>query len=118
MKIANSSALKWGIGGHPTDGKRDLPSARATVGIAFRSHPESEDFLTSIKDALPPQPWKPGVHIRTAEALGVKPNRVSNAIQTLISRGIFLQQRDGIVFDRDGHEVARDKSRVGDHESE
>jgi hypothetical protein len=118
MKIANSSALKWGIGGHPTDGKRDLPSATATVGSAFRSHPESEDFLKSVADALPQQPWKPGVHTRTAKALGVNPPRVSKAIQTLISRGIFLQQHDGIVFDRDGHEVARDKSRFADHEPE
>ena len=33
-------------------------------------------------------------------------------IQTLIARGVWLQQRDGVVFDRDGKEVARDESRV------
>jgi hypothetical protein len=40
-----------------------------------------------------------------------RPQRISNAIQILIARGIFKQQRNGVVFDKDGNEVARDPER-------
>lgn len=113
MKIASAMESKWGVQGYPADGKRDLPTPAPVAGPAAQpSRPESEEFLKSVSDALPPQPWKPGVHVQIAGAIGAKPNRVKNAIQTLIARGVWLQQRDGVVFDRDGKEVARDMSRV------
>jgi hypothetical protein len=113
MKITSAMGSKWGVQGHPTDGKRDLPTPAPVTGPAAQPRrPESEEFLKSVSDALPPQPWKPGIHIQIAGAIGSKPNRVTKAIQTLIARDVWLQQRDGIVFDRDGKEVARDMSRV------
>ncbi len=112
MKVAIVMGSKWGVQGHPADGKRDLPTPAPVAGPAAQpSHTESEDFLKSVSDALTPQPWKPGIHVQVAEAIGAKPYRVTKAIQTLIARGVWLQQRDGVVFDRDGKEVARDMSR-------
>lgn len=65
----------------------------------------------ALREALPPQPWRPGVHAAVAKELDVKPQRVSNAIQILVSRGTFMQQRDGVVYDSAGNEVARDATR-------
>lgn len=113
MRIANGGAEKWGIKGHPTDGLRHIPSSPAGALASFQNKSESEDFLTLVKETLPLQPWKPGIHLHAAEMLKVKPSQVIKAIQTLTSRGVFLRQKDGIVYDRDGNEVARDKARVG-----
>lgn len=115
MKVASAIGSKWGVQGHPADGKRDLPTPAPVAGpVAQPSRPETEEFLKSVSDALTPQPWKPGVHYQIAMAIGAKPYRVTKAIQTLIARGVWLQQRDGVVFDRDGKEVARDVSRFDD----
>lgn len=118
MKIVHALDSKWEIQGHPADGKRGLPTSAPVVGsAAFPSRPESEEFLKSVSDALPLQPWKPGVHVQVATTIGVKPYRVTKAIQTLIARGVWLQQLDGVVFDRAGKEIARDESRVKRHEA-
>lgn len=112
MKVASALHLTWGIVGHPADGKRELP-----ISDLGSSHPkkmprfEQEDFLLEVSGLLPPQPWKPRIHVKVADALSAKTDRVSNAIQILIARGVWLQQRDGVVFDKDGNEVARDESR-------
>lgn len=113
MKVASSMGSNWGVQGHPADSKRNLPTPPPVIEPALEpSRPENEDVLKSVSNALPPQPWKSGVHIQIAEAIGIKPYRVTKAIQTLIARSIWLQQRDGVVFNRDGKEVARDMSRV------
>jgi hypothetical protein len=112
MKIAAALYAKWGITGHPADGKRELPvSAPQQTTPSKVPRPEEETFLAELAKLLPQQPWKPGVHVLAAKAMSVKPQRVSNAIQLLIARGTFMQQRDGIVFDKDGNEVARDPER-------
>lgn len=112
MRIASSMGSIWGIKGHPTDGRRNLPTPAPIAGPGLQpSRPESEEFLKLVNDALPPQPWKPRVHVQIAEKLDVKPYRVNKAIQILIARGDWLQQRDGIVFDQNGNEVMRDMSR-------
>ncbi len=113
MKIANAMRSNWGVAGHPSDGKRDLPAPTPAVRpVTQPNPPENEEFLKLVSDALPSQPWKPGVHAQVAETINVKPYRVKKAIQTLIARNVWLQQRDGVVFDRNGKEVARDMSRV------
>lgn len=113
MKIASAMVSLWGVQGVPMDGKRDLPTPSSAAGSTIQpSRIESEEFLKSVSDALPPQPWKPKVHVQVAEAMGVKPYRVTKAIQTLIARGVWLQQIDGVVFSRDWEEVARDMSRA------
>lgn len=112
MKVASALHATWGIVGHPADGKRELPmSDLGSSQPKKMPRFEQEDFLLEVSGLLPPQPWKPRIHVKVADALSAKPDRVSNAIQILIARGVWLQQRDGVVFDKDGNEVARDESR-------
>lgn len=71
-----------------------------------------EDFLISVKNELPAQPWPIGVHKPIAEKLKCTYKRVSAAISILIERGIVYKQVDGVVYDKDGNVIAIDKSRV------
>jgi hypothetical protein len=110
--ITSVLKAKWGLTGHPADGRRELPSVASTRSVTDKPlREEDEAFLAQLTKLLPPQPWKPGVHVAAAFQLGVKPRRVTNAIQLLIARGTYMQQRDGVVYDRDGKEVARDAGR-------
>lgn len=110
MKIAATANSVWGVNGYPVDGWR--PDNQAAYSQKA-SKAEEELFLRSVSSLLPPQPWKPRTHVQVAEALGTKPQMVSNAIKSLIARGDWLPQRDGVVYDSDGKEVARDESRFG-----
>lgn len=113
VKIADALSFKWGIEGHTADGKRDFFTSPQVVQPAnFPSQPDNEELLKLVNDALPPQPWKPKVHFQIAKSIGVRPYLVINAIQTLIERGSWLRQLDGVVYDKAGKEVARDESRV------
>ena len=109
-RIAEAVTSLWSLSGQPTDGRRDLPPSSSNQVRASKS-PEPEEFLKAVSDELPQQPWKPGVHVDVAQHLKVKPYRVSKAIQTLIARGVWMQQRDGVVFDQLGNEVMRDETR-------
>lgn len=108
MKIASELHAKWKVAGHPADGKRELPSTAEQKKVAYE---DDEAFLSQVAKLLPPQPWKPGVHVAIAKELGIKPQRVTKAIRRLIDRGVYLEQRDGVVYDNKGNEVARDASR-------
>lgn len=106
--IAKAAGLAWSIKGEWTDGRREI---QRPIKNIIPDYTESEEFLISVHDLLPPQPWKPGAHMIVAEKLGEKPIRVSRAIKTLIERGSLMDQIDGVVFDADGNEVARDLDR-------
>jgi len=108
LSIANAAAIAWGIKGDWTDGRREIQRPIKNIEPDYT---ESEDFLTSVHNLLPPQPWKPGVHMIVAEKLDAKPLRVSRAIKTLIKRGALMEQVDGVVFDANGNEVFRDLDR-------
>lgn len=112
INITAALEAKWGVIGQPADGRRALPSMVGPQHVAGRL-PDEEDeaFLAQLKKVLPPQPWKPGIHAAVAQQLGVAPRRVTNAIQLLIAHGTYMPQRDGVVYDRAGKEVARDPSR-------
>jgi hypothetical protein len=112
LRIASTVQSKWLVTGNPNDGRRELPaSARAFVPAFKPPRAEDEVFLQQVAKLLPPQPWKPGIHLAVARELSVKPQRTRNAIQILIARGIFMQQRDGVVYDSAGNEITRDESR-------
>ena len=112
MKLASALYSNWGVAGHPADGTRELPAPNQLTSQSPKlSTFEDEDFLLTVSGLLPSQPWKPRVHIDVANALGVRPDRVSQSIKILIARGMWLRQLDGVVFDKDGNEVARDESR-------
>lgn len=110
MAIALKCKANWGITGHPTDGRRQLPSSSAST------EPADDAFLQIVNDLLPPQPWQPRMHIHLAQRLGVKSARVSRAIQQLITRGDWMQQLDGVVYDAAGNEIARDQTRLASGE--
>jgi hypothetical protein len=109
-RITETVTPLWSLSGQPTEGRRELPSS-SPYQVQAPKYPEPEEFLKAVNDSLPPQPWKPGVHMDVARELKVKPFRVTKAIQTLIARGIWRQQRDGIVFNQTGNEVMRDEAR-------
>lgn len=114
MKITSALQTTWGVIGHPADGMRELLLAAAPKQAATRPpREEDEAFLSQLTNLMPPQPWKQGIHAAVAKELDAKPQRVWNAIQLLIERGTYMQQRDGVVYDSDGNEVARDTSRFG-----
>ncbi|XXQ53600.1 AIPR family protein [Xenophilus aerolatus] len=103
---------KWGVTGQLTDGQRELPPiVKPPSQTNKATRVEDETFIDQVAKALPPQPWRPGMHVQVARELGAKPYRVWNAIQILISRGVFMRQHDGVVYDASGNEIARDAIR-------
>ena len=108
-EACNAVASVFGLKGDFVSGRRQLPRAGATntVRVAL-----TEDQLKIVGDALPKQPWKPSMHAEVASALGLSAGTVQSAIRELITRGIFNEQIDGIVYDRDGREIARDEERL------
>jgi hypothetical protein len=56
-----------------------------------------ENFIKKVEDLLPPQPWNKGIHIEIAQKLNVSHNKVGRAITVLIKRGVFKDQKDGVV---------------------
>jgi len=113
-RISERMADTWAPAGHPSDGRRPLPEGLPTQPSAKPStrFAGNEELLSAVSAALPRQPWPPGVHVTVASALGLQPKKVSIAIQELIRRGAWLQQRDGVVYDANGAEVARDLERA------
>lgn len=111
-RICTSLSERWAISGAILEGKRELPTGIFENKPAQPRSVESEGFLAAVSAALPHQPWKPGVHAQVATELGAKPLRVSKAIQVLIGRGAWMQQRDGVVYDSTGKEIMRDETRV------
>lgn len=109
VQMASAMEAKWGIKGDPLVGKRTLPELPVRP-----KRPESEEIVQLVNAALPDQPWKPGVHVQVAAELGITPFRTLRAITELIQRGVRLRQKDGVVFDKSGREVARDVSRSGE----
>jgi hypothetical protein len=101
-------AKKFGLDGVEQVNRRKFPALRKThrkLDIG------GEAFIELVNGKLPPQPWKPGIHIQVAKQLNVKASDVSAAIATLIARGKWLEQRDGIVYDKEGRVVATDEGR-------
>lgn len=75
------------------------------------SQPSSE-LIARVKAALPPQPWKPGLHRRIASEVGCNLPAYFAAVAQLIENGDFHRQRDGVVYDRDGNVICFDPERV------
>jgi hypothetical protein len=69
-------------------------------------------FLDCVDAELPPQPWKPGVVRTVAEKLGREPAEVSAAIALLIEQDRRHDQRDGVVYGKNGEIIARDPNRT------
>lgn len=64
-----------------------------------------ENFIFKVKENLPGQPWKRGMHIKVAKKLKCHEFKVSRAINILIERGEIYKQKDGQLFDKDGNMI-------------
>ncbi|VVN23167.1 AIPR family protein [Pseudomonas fluorescens] len=53
LKLANAAALEWSIKGSWADGRREI---LRPIKFATPDYTESEEFLTSVHNLLPPQP--------------------------------------------------------------
>lgn len=74
--------------------------------------PITNEFVEKLKAALPSQPWKPGLHKRIASQLSCSTSEYFAGVERLIDDGIFLRQKDGVLYDNDGNVVSFDAERV------
>lgn len=65
----------------------------------------TSEFIEIVKNTLPEQPWKSGIHIEVAQKLNEPIGKVEKAIHTLVSRGDFCEQKNGILYDLEGNVV-------------
>jgi len=72
----------------------------------------TDDFLERVRNTLPVQPWKPGLHRRLLSDLSCSLAELSTAIDTLVENGEVLRQKNGVLYDLEGAVVAFDEERV------
>lgn len=90
--------------------RRNLPGGFLPNGVSSKDL--TDELLESVDRALPPQPWKPRVHVVVAESLGISANLVTAAITRLIASGRRYEQVDGCVYDKDGTVIMVDEGRI------
>lgn len=83
-----------------TSNDADLPRFQSSHSFLL-----TPDLVQKIKEALPPQPWVPGIHRTIAQQLSVSPSVVHEAIDLLIERNHFYEQKNGILYDKDGRRI-------------
>jgi hypothetical protein len=105
--ISVEAAKHFDLEGVAQIGRRKLPTKYSELPAIGR-----EAFIAQVDGELPPQPWKPGIHLSVAKKLNAKVKHVSGAIEELIVRGKRMEQRDGVVYDKKGRVVAFDPQRV------
>jgi hypothetical protein len=103
-------AEQYSITGSPTDRRRNLPEVENDQVV--RLSEIAPQVIDRINSHLPPQPWKPGIHVEIARTLGLPPNVVSKAISKLTRSGKRYVQRHGIVYSHDGRVIMVDHART------
>jgi hypothetical protein len=74
--------------------------------------PITLEFALLINEALPPQPWKPGVHYEVMKKVNCTKRQYFESVKLLIEKGIRNHQKDGVVYDQDGNVLYFDVERV------
>ncbi len=110
--IANT----YNIDGIEEVNKRALPTTIVNEEcknhhINRRKFEITEDFLDNVKKALPLQPWPIGIHRSLASQLKVHPACIYDAIEILIKRGVVCEQKNGIVYNKEGKAILVDNKR-------
>lgn len=77
----------------------------------------SDVLLAKIMHALPPQPWKPGLHLRVMAEVDCTNREYFAAVKKLIKAGHCLKQVDGVLYCADGSVHSYDHDRVRIDES-
>lgn len=72
----------------------------------------TDEFIERVRSALPPQPWKPGMHKAVCAQLNCSQRALQAAVGKLIDDGSVYTQRDGVVFDDEGNVLMFDPDRV------
>lgn len=72
----------------------------------------SEAEMELVAQALPQQPWPPGIQQRICESVGLDKKVVRLAVKQLIASGTFLNQYTGVVVDANDNIVAVDPLRA------
>ncbi|MEN5287917.1 AIPR family protein [Stenotrophomonas lactitubi] len=70
------------------------------------------NFVECVLDELPPQPWKPGVHLHVIGKLRCRSVDYYSAVESLIEEGRLFRQQDGVLYNRDGAIAGFDSERV------
>jgi hypothetical protein len=74
--------------------------------------PVSDDLVERVRRSLPSQPWKPKMHLQIIRTVKCSNADYFEAVERLIEEGVFLRQRDGVLYDTSGNVVAFDEDRV------
>lgn len=82
------------------------------VSRPYRNTNVTPEFVKSVEDLLPPQPWKIGMNRAVIEKLGCSMAQYSVAIESLVNDGRIYRQKDGVLYDLEGNVVGSDKERV------
>ncbi|MEI8033756.1 MAG: hypothetical protein WCH05_10500, partial [Chlorobiaceae bacterium] len=114
IDVLRQFGIRNGISGIEMLERRPENLFGSSGGQFYREMPPAitEDFILQVKAALPPQPWKPGMHRIITSQLKCSRVAFSAAIDRLIEDGLLYQQRDGVLYDLDGNVVAFDPDRV------
>lgn len=94
------AAEKWNIGG--MDFIKNVKNVFVPEIPQLTKHPISLEIVEQVKQTLTPQPWPRDEHKRVASLLNISRGKVAKAIEYLIKKGDFYQQKDGILYDKEG----------------
>lgn len=78
----------------------------------FDSNNLNDNFLEKVRAILPPQPWKPRMERRLIKELTCSRENYFSAVRKLIDMGEFYDQKDGVLYDKNGNIVGIDDTRV------
>ena len=70
------------------------------------------EFALQVHELLPPQPWKPGGHLKVIKELKCSSREYSQAVSLLVEEGLRNNQKDGVVYDQEGNVICFDSERV------
>lgn len=87
------------------------------ISRPYRNTSVSADFIRSVEELLPPQPWKIGMHHSVIKSLGCTMGQYTLAVESLMKSGVIYRQKDGVLYDLDGNVVGIDEDRVNSNEN-
>lgn len=77
----------------------DFISIEKRKDFIYDDYQIDEEFIETVKEMLPAQPWQVGIHKTIAAQLCCPNAKVSRTIETLIDTGIFKKQINGQIIE-------------------
>lgn len=96
----NAAAEKWNIDG--MEFIKHVTNEFVHQINNSKRNPISIEIVERVKSMLAPQPWPRDEHKRVAALLHISKAQVAKAIKYLIKNGDFYQQKDGILYNKEG----------------